>query len=350
MAKGLNFATLPKKEFPGLLLQLLQKDYSTSIVSGFEATGLYPASVQRALTKLPAEHREVQSAVEQQLLNTLSEMRYNPGKTTCAERPRKKDKLPPGASYSSTPAGLRVNPAAGEEEEDEVEEMEDEVGVRSDSGADSDSSDDLEQALSSGESDIEEAFESVSVSGGGEAERNRRAEEASSRAKEKKRAEESSKAKEKRSWCAHAQEDFPVGSYVVAIYQGEDWYVGQVLDKAVEPEADKNDLYFFVNFMEKGKGDVLKWPVKLDMLNMLESDILFMCEPPLPVSSSSSSRSVSFTLNKAELKKAKHMFMLSKAYYLNKTLFFCNIFWLSSKVVKGLVPTKFVEIIMPLIF
>lgn len=58
MAKGINYATLPKKEFPGLLLQLLEKDYSASIISGFEATGLYPLSLQRALTKLPTENRE----------------------------------------------------------------------------------------------------------------------------------------------------------------------------------------------------------------------------------------------------------------------------------------------------
>ncbi len=69
-----------KQEFPRLLKQLMEKDYSLSICSGFETTGLYPLSLEKALTKLPAEERVVESQVQQQLLNKLSDMRYNPGR------------------------------------------------------------------------------------------------------------------------------------------------------------------------------------------------------------------------------------------------------------------------------
>jgi hypothetical protein len=43
----------------------MQKDYGPSIRAGFEATGIYPTSVDRALSKLPAENREVTSEVHQ---------------------------------------------------------------------------------------------------------------------------------------------------------------------------------------------------------------------------------------------------------------------------------------------
>ena len=54
MMAGKDIATLPKKELPPpLLTKLLQKDFSSSIISGFEACGLVPFCPQRALMKLP---------------------------------------------------------------------------------------------------------------------------------------------------------------------------------------------------------------------------------------------------------------------------------------------------------
>jgi hypothetical protein len=47
----------------------MAKDYRQAIRGGFEATGLFPFSVDRALSKLPAEDREVTSRVHQALLN-----------------------------------------------------------------------------------------------------------------------------------------------------------------------------------------------------------------------------------------------------------------------------------------
>ncbi len=44
---------------------------------------------------------------------------------------------------------------------------------------------------------------------------------------------------------------------VVAIYQGN-WYFGQVLNKDSEPEADLDNCYLFISFMEWAQGDLLK--------------------------------------------------------------------------------------------
>jgi hypothetical protein len=105
-------------------------------------------------------------------------------------------------------------------------------------------------------------------------------------------------------------------SYVVAAYDG-DWFVVQVVDKTGEPEADAGEQYLYLNFMEQ-LGDSLKWPRRLDMLNTLKEDVLFVCEPPTVSSKSSSSRSVTYTLSKATFKKAKNMFLLYQASYLTK--------------------------------
>lgn len=39
---GKEYATLPKQIFPFLLKQLLEYDFQQPIISGFEATGIYP--------------------------------------------------------------------------------------------------------------------------------------------------------------------------------------------------------------------------------------------------------------------------------------------------------------------
>jgi hypothetical protein len=103
---------------------------------------------------------------------------------------------------------------------------------------------------------------------------------------------------------------------------GEDWFVGQVLDKEIEPEAEMDNNYVFINFMKRTAGDLLQWPKRLDHLNVLKDDILFICQPPTPSQATSSSRSTTFSLSKADLNKAKSMFMIAKAYYPTKILNF----------------------------
>ncbi len=50
----------------------------------------------------------METHVQQQLLNELSAMRYNPGPTTHAKRPGNKEKLPAGTSYTCSAEGSRV--------------------------------------------------------------------------------------------------------------------------------------------------------------------------------------------------------------------------------------------------
>jgi hypothetical protein len=60
---------------------------------------------------------------------------------------------------------------------------------------------------------------------------------------------------------------------VVALYQG-DWFVGQVMNKDGNPEAEMSEDYILVSFMEKMKGDLLKWPRHLDILNVLKVGLI----------------------------------------------------------------------------
>jgi hypothetical protein len=113
------------------------------------------------------------------------------------------------------------------------------------------------------------------------------------------------------------QEEHKPDTYVV-LYD-KDWYVGQVVSKEGEPEAVMDDKYVLVTFMKRAAGDLLKWPKKVDMLNVVKEDILFSCQPPTPSAATSSSRAVSYLLTRKDLAKAKNMFMRSKAYYPTKT-------------------------------
>jgi hypothetical protein len=99
-----------------------EKDYEKAIISGFESCGLFPLNAERALAKLPKENRDVESAIQQQLLDRLSSMRYSQPETTHASRPRKKDKLPAGASYTCLP-GQKALVGLPVDKEMEMEEM-----------------------------------------------------------------------------------------------------------------------------------------------------------------------------------------------------------------------------------
>jgi len=112
-----------------------------------------------------------------------------------------------------------------------------------------------------------------------------------------------------------AMEEFVPDSFVVVPYDG-DWYVGQVMEKEGEPEADERDEYVLVNFMKRSgtkNEPIFQWPDKVDHLNVLVSDIFFKCSPPVPNINTSSSRSISFSLTKDDLEKARVMFVQLKA-------------------------------------
>jgi hypothetical protein len=320
--KNISYATLPTQAFPKLLNLLMQKDFSNAISGGFEATGIYPFNPNRVLAKLPHENREnVVSDVHQQLLKKLSGMRYSPAATTSAQRPKKKDKLPPGASYTCAPGAPIVASAVVVDDVDDPAVQVARSSRRTGTGIPpfGDSADETEDSSSSSDSED---------SSGSEPERSRMVKNIIARLARKRplqddnepgtgnssSSQEDDKQQQMDEEEVQIAAEYPAGVYVVAVYQ-EEWYVGQVMEKEGEPEAEKGDEYIFVNFMMRTVGDKLQWPRRLDLLNVLKVDILFTCQPPTPSAGTSSSRSITYSLSKEELKKAKHLFMLNKAYY-----------------------------------
>jgi hypothetical protein len=83
----------------------MRNDYSNATIGGSKATGLYPFSPETALAKLAAETREVTSKVHEVLLEKLSTTRNKPAGTFHGLRPKKLDKLQPGASYTCSADG-----------------------------------------------------------------------------------------------------------------------------------------------------------------------------------------------------------------------------------------------------
>lgn len=311
----------------------------------------------------------MESDVQRQLLARLSDMRYNPPPTTHAKRPLKKDKLPPGASYTCS-GGKEIVGVAGDagssNEEDNGGSDPDSptagpsvtsTAKRAKRSTAVESSDSSNDPSDSEESDTEESeleVESVTQSQL-EAERKRISGKI---VKNFEKAARVTVPVPVPVFVEELEEEASVplatGQYIVALYAG-DWYVGQILDKEVEPEAVQDDQFVFASFMERNQADLFKWPTRLDMLNTLKvriisflgnfvvkllftgtgtnncfylkDDILFTCKPPSLSGSTSSSRSASYSLTSAELKKAKRMFLESKAYYLTISLsFLTNIF------------------------
>lgn len=269
---GTNFATLPKQEFPKILAQLLEKDFGDSIRSGFESTGLYPVDVRRALTKLPQEDREIESAVQQKLLDRLSELRYNPVPTTRAKRPLKKDKIPAGAAY--TCAANQAEGSSSEESEDsgdsvdsedsETEKRENIQAILKRLKGKKKTLDLEKQQKKIIEQEEEDDVEEVDIE-----------RELTEEGENNSKLPEGEKTNNETELCQAYQD----GAYVVAIYLNN-WYVGQVLGKEDGSLDTEQEQYILINFMMRTTGDVLKWPAEADILKMLKvstGTYIFFC-------------------------------------------------------------------------
>ncbi len=311
------YATIPKSVFLSLLKKLLEKDYSGSVRIGFESFGLIPFSLQKALSKLPQEEREVESNMQQQLLNKLNNMRYSQPAPAQAPHPRK-DRLPAGASYTCLPGQQDEVCMPGEcEEEMMVEVLDRSLAQPGNSRKeDSDSESEAELILHASNSTGKRARREF---WGAENE-----EVTDEEDNEKESVEDSEEDSGEDTVEGEKVDDpeecqypyYPAGSYVVAVYQGA-WYVGLVLEKKNEKQALPQEEYLFMQRLEKS-GDLFKWPDKQDKLNTLREDVLFACGAPAPASATSSSRSISFSLSKAEIKKA--YMLLNKAFYHTKLI------------------------------
>jgi len=279
---------------------LLEKDFGPAIRSGFETTGLYPFSVEKAIAKLPVEleQREVDSDVQRTLLKTLEAMRHNVPPTKAAPRPKKADKLPAGAAYTCAAPDADEednSETSSDEDEDEDEERRERIrrvvqrledGEEEDSDDDDNDDDDDDMLVVDENVEVEpvevEVDENVEV--------------------------------EVEPEVMYRPEDF-----VAAVYQDK-WYIGQVLDKAGEAEAE-GDAYVILNFMEQRReNNCFRWPEKRDVLNTLKDDVLFiLSQPPLMSTNTSSTRSTCMLAWK-DFDKAKAQFANYQAYYPTKIL------------------------------
>ena len=224
------------------------------------------------------------SAVQQQLIDRLAKLRYNPPPTTQAQRPKKKDKLPAGEAYTCGRSDVGEQPLPATRRRTRRESSNSDSSVYS---HESSGEEDRRQAVGKilkklGEKRPHEEEEEESLS------------EEDEEAAEEIEQEEEQGGKDLQEKQLEAQVQVPAsvylpGSYIVALYQG-DWYVGQLMDKNGEPEAEEGEEYLLVNFMERTGGDYLKWPARLDILNTLKDDVLFSCLPPTPCAATSSSR------------------------------------------------------------
>jgi len=335
-----NFATIPKSEFPRLLGKLLDNNYETAVINGFATTGLFPFDPQKVLGKLPPDEIPDHQTVEGQLLQRLSDMRYGKGPAKRAARPSKKDKLPAGESYTcrgGDQTEQTEDNSSGSEDDPEVNESSSGSEREEDGGPDGGRDSGQDSGQHSGRDDRQDdrMFESDTEDRAEEEKRSRNVRSIIRKLRKKcldnwTTAEgtvpvndpgsgpSSEPVEEEEGEGSTSEEDDPEmidyqpRSYVAAVYD-DDWHVGQILDKEVEPEAEKGDKYVFVNFMEKRKQ--FRWPEKLDLLNVLKKDILCVVKAPKITIGTSSSRAVSFQLDQKDLKKVVEKFQFFKAWF-----------------------------------
>lgn len=233
----------------------------------------------------------MESDVQRALLKTLEDMRYNAPANKAAARPKRSQKLPPGAAYTCAPEKEAENssdnsssdsPDSSISDEESDEEREEDTRRTVSDIVDRLEEDDI--AIGTGTSDIDEELPDPAQKA--------------------------------------APVGYPAESFVVAMYQHQ-WYIGQVLNKEKEPEAEDGDQYILLSFMERNKdNNSFKWPNRPDILNMLKEDILFSCQPPMPSSSTSSTRVNSFQLSRADFTKANEMFANAEAFNPTKISFY----------------------------
>lgn len=278
--KGKAYATIPKEVFPKLLKKLLEKDFSNSIRSGFATCGIYPISLEKALADLPQEETEAATNVQKAMLARLNKIRF--GKPAQASRPKKSEKLPAGASYTCAGGG--------------------DAGDHDSTGSSSSSSETSDNDSDNDSSSEEDRVRSDKI--------RQMAIKLCEKAKKTKKTGQQQAQKQQQQLLEEDNgEDYPVGCFVTAVYEG-DWYYGQVVDKRMEPEAEPDNDYLFITFMERDRigEDSMRWPTRADMLNIPLSDVLFGCNPPLLKSCTSSSRSASYEMSKEDIKTTKRLF------------------------------------------
>lgn len=126
--------SLKKEEFPKLLKTALDKMNSASLkgpdaikrdlISGFQATGIYPVNSAKILDKLPHEdksddNQQLRENYQNSLLTFLKERRY--ANSPCRRKNKTRLEVAPGKSVSA--AGTSQDPSSSDTEDDVEEEI-----------------------------------------------------------------------------------------------------------------------------------------------------------------------------------------------------------------------------------
>lgn len=238
------------------------------MAAAFRTCGLSPVDKQEVLKNLPRKNREDGNASRQLLDETFAERLEQLRGASQPARKKRGKKVPPGRSYTALPS------SSEEEEESEGEDVERLL------------EEDGDRLLEESEVDSEEEEEIIRPASkrsrcipDDEDEDEAEPRPSSSRAEPR---PSSSRAKPRPSSggaSSSPAEDFPVGAFVVAMYEGT-WYVGQVEGEDPDEEAEGFTL---IQYMERKGDNRFVWSKK-DLLKTLNTDILLQTEPPIPVS------------------------------------------------------------------
>jgi hypothetical protein len=312
-----------KALFPGLLKQLMDRcNPGQYLPKAFEHTGLYPINPKKGMERIPSRHMEEDEETVRGMLNAafgdkLEELR---GVGPVEKKKRgKKVATAPGLSFTEQleeedSEEELLMPKAQKKRKQVVETDEEETDAESwkpsesDSDLDLDDVDDLLDArgsdvdLDAPVSTVEYDVGSVKdwlVNGGEGSSRPKmsgdtvvsytRENDSSSKKMDRssskkddsssKKDDSSSKKTDGRS-SSGAAEDFQVGSFVAAVYDGT-WYIAQV--EGEEPE-EETEGYSLLKYMNKVGNNQFVWGSD-DTLKTINSDIMMKVDPPIPISS-----------------------------------------------------------------
>jgi hypothetical protein len=238
-------AGINKSHFPALLKNLLDEAQpGRHLPAAFMKCGLVPVDAEKAVQRIPSRDMQTDSEVAKELLSSSLGERLEQLRGFTGEKKKqrgKKIKVPAGQSYCPDDGGDEDGDGEHWEEDDDEEEGADDFDGGEDEDNDVEATDDSEN----------EELPSTPPGSGSSAGRD------------------------------GGDGSFPVGSFVVAIYD-DHWYIAQV--ESEEPEEEIPDCILLKYMIRKGNNQFL-WDEKVkDILRTDKKDIIMAIDPPIPVS------------------------------------------------------------------
>lgn len=269
---------MTKTEFPALLAALLERAKpGQHMAAAFRTCGLFPVDKNEVIKDLPSCHQTDATASRQLLDETFGE-RLKSLRGVDQPKQKRGKKVAPGKCYTDVTS-------SSEEEADDPLPMEDsEIEDNSEMEMEEDSQ--VEMAANSDEEVVRPTGKRIrgSVESSSESELEADPEDGPSRVTGTGDSGKKFKGKgvpgstSVKCKNVRQEEEFPVGGFVVAMYEGF-WYIGQV--EGEDPEEEVNG-FTLVQYMERKGENRFTWSKK-DLLKTLNTDILLRIESPIPV-------------------------------------------------------------------